>query len=158
VDRDCAFLTAGPVASLDDYLLFQREMTRTDCASWLWVHAEVMPGRAHHFLLELEIVVQARYRARGQNRTILSTQPSFNRIIPIDRKGVATTVSIRRTDTTYGLADYYGFKTGELVTDDQRNVSEQRIDGPDELNWPLTLGAVVCTEGGESLRKGNTQF
>ena len=69
-----------------------------------------------------------------------------------------TAVSIRRTDTTHGLADYYGFKTGELVTDDQRNVTALRIDGPDELNWPLTLGAVVCTEGGESLRKGNTKF
>jgi hypothetical protein len=27
-------------------------------------------------------------------------------------------------------------------------------DGADELNWLLTLGAVVRTEDGESLRKG----
>jgi hypothetical protein len=54
------------------------------------------------------------------------------------------------------MADYYGFKTGELVTDDERNVTVLRIDGPDELDWLLTLGAVVRTEDGESLHKGDT--
>jgi len=44
--QDCAFQTSGAVASLRDYLLFQREMTRADCASWLRVHAKVMPGCA----------------------------------------------------------------------------------------------------------------
>jgi hypothetical protein len=60
----------------------------------------------------------------------------------------------QREDTTQGLADYYGFKTGELVTDDQRNVTVMRIDGADELDWLLTLGAVVHTEDGATLRKG----
>jgi hypothetical protein len=57
----------------------------------------------------------------------------------------------------YGLPDYCGFKTGELITDDQRNVTALRIDGADELDWLLTLGAVVRTEDGESLRKGDTR-
>jgi hypothetical protein len=30
-----------------------------------------------------------------------------------------------------------------------------RIDGPDELDWLLTLGAVVRTEDGESLHRGD---
>jgi hypothetical protein len=55
------------------------------------------------------------------------------------------------------LPDYCGFKTGELITDDQRNVTALRIDGADELDWLLTLGAVVRTEDGESLRKGDTR-
>ncbi len=38
-----------------------------------------------------------------------------------------------RTDATYGLADYYGFKTGELVTDDQRNVT--RCASTVRMNW-----------------------
>jgi hypothetical protein len=63
----------------------------------------------------------------------------------------------QHTDTTYRLADYYGFKTGELVTDDKRNVTALRIDGADELDWLLTLGAVVRTEDGASLRKGGTR-
>jgi hypothetical protein len=61
------------------------------------------------------------------------------------------------TDMTHRLADFYGFKTGELSTDDQRNVTVMRIDGADELDWLLTLGAVVRTEDGESLRKGDAQ-
>jgi len=32
-----------------------------------------------------------------------------------------------------------------------------RIDGADELDWLLTLGAVVHTEDGESLHKGDLQ-
>ena len=63
----------------------------------------------------------------------------------------------QRTDMTYGLADYYGFKTGELVTDDAHSVKVMRIDGADELDWLLTLGAVVHTEDGESLHKGDLQ-
>jgi hypothetical protein len=65
-----------------------------------------------------------------------------------------TALTRQQLDTTYRLADYYGFKTGELVTDDARNVTVMRIDGEDELDWLLTLGAVVRTEEGESLRKG----
>jgi hypothetical protein len=61
----------------------------------------------------------------------------------------------RRADITYRLADFYGFKTGELVTKDQRSVTALRIDGADELDWLLTLGAVVHTGDGSSLRKGD---
>jgi hypothetical protein len=61
------------------------------------------------------------------------------------------------TDMTYPLADFYGFKTGELVTEDAHNVKVMRIDSDDELDWLLTLGAVVRTEDGESLRKGDQQ-
>jgi hypothetical protein len=60
-------------------------------------------------------------------------------------------------DMTYRLADFYGFKTGELVTEDAHNVKVMRIDGDEELDWLLTLGAVVHTEDGESLRKGEAQ-
>jgi hypothetical protein len=67
-----------------------------------------------------------------------------------------TAVTSQHTDTTHGLADYYGFKTGELVTDDKRNITALRVDSADELDWLLTLGAVVRTEDGESLRKGTT--
>ena len=67
-----------------------------------------------------------------------------------------TAVTSQQTDTTHGLADYYGFKTGELVTDDKRNITALRVDSADELDWLLTLGAVVRTEDGESLRKGTT--
>jgi hypothetical protein len=63
----------------------------------------------------------------------------------------------QQTDMTYPLADYYGFKAGELVTEDARSVKVMRIDGADELDWLLTLGAVVRTEDGESLRKGDLQ-
>jgi hypothetical protein len=59
------------------------------------------------------------------------------------------------TDATYRLADYYGFRTGELVTEDRRSVRALRIDGPEEFDWLLTLGAVVRTEGGQSVRKGS---
>ena len=61
----------------------------------------------------------------------------------------------QQTDLTHRLADFYGFKTGELSTDDRRNVTVMRIDGADELDWLLTLGAVVRTQDGESLRKGD---
>jgi hypothetical protein len=54
------------------------------------------------------------------------------------------------------LADYYGFKTGRLVTDDNRNLTALRIDGSDELDWLLTLGAVVRTEDGGYLHKGDS--
>jgi hypothetical protein len=68
-----------------------------------------------------------------------------------------TAATGQNTDTTHGLADYYGFKTGELVTDDRRKLTALRIDGPDELDWLLTLGAVVRTEDGKALRKGDVQ-
>jgi hypothetical protein len=69
----------------------------------------------------------------------------------------AESESGQRMDMTYGLADFYGFKTGELVTDDSHSVKVMRIDGADELDWLLTLGAVVRTEDGVSLRKGELQ-
>jgi len=40
-----------------------------------------------------------------------------------------------------------------LITDDHRNLTALRIDGPDDLDWLLTLGAVVHTEDGNYLRK-----
>jgi len=82
---------------------------------------------------------------------------AFNEVSRNGDSRYITAVSSQHTDTTYGLADYYGFKTGELATDDQRNVTVLRIDGPDELDWLLTLGAVVRTGDGESLRKGDSQ-
>jgi hypothetical protein len=51
------------------------------------------------------------------------------------------------------LADYYGLKTGRLITDDHRNLAALRIDGTDELDWLLTPRAVVRTEDNEYLRK-----
>jgi len=82
---------------------------------------------------------------------------AFNEVFRHGNSRYITAASSLHRDTTYGLADYYGFKTGELVTDDQRNVTALRIDGADELDWLLTLGAVVRTEDGESLRKGDTE-
>jgi len=83
---------------------------------------------------------------------------AFNEVSRDGQSRYITAVSNQRhTDATHGLADYYGFKTGELVTDDQRNVTALRIDGADELDWLLTLGAVVHTEDGESLRKGDAR-
>src|SRR6266481_6234501 len=43
-----------------------------------------------------------------------------------------TAVTSQHMDTTHGLADYYGFKTGELVTDDKRNITALRVDSADE--------------------------
>jgi hypothetical protein len=83
---------------------------------------------------------------------------AFNEVSRDGQSRYITAVSSQRhTDATHGLADYYGFKTGELITDNQRNVTALRIDGADELDWLLTLGAVVRTEDGESLRKGDTR-
>jgi len=82
---------------------------------------------------------------------------AFNEVSRDGDSRYITAVSNQHADTTYGLADYYGFKTGELVTDDQRSITALRIDGPDELDWLLTLGAVVRTEDGESLRKGDAE-
>ncbi len=81
---------------------------------------------------------------------------AFNEVSRHGDSRYITAATSQRTDPTYGLADYYGFKAGELVTDDERNVTVLRIDGPDELDWLLTLGAVVRTEDGESLHKGDT--
>jgi hypothetical protein len=74
-----------------------------------------------------------------------------------DSRYITAEAGQQRTDMTYRLADFYGFKTGELVTEDARSVTVLRIDGADELDWLLTLGAVVRTEDGVSLRKGETQ-
>jgi hypothetical protein len=55
---------------------------------------------------------------------------------------------------TYKLADFYGFKTGELSAGDRR-VTVMRIDGDEEFDWLLTLGAVVKLEDGDAVRKGS---
>jgi hypothetical protein len=55
---------------------------------------------------------------------------------------------------TCRLADFYGFKAGEVIIDDRRNVAALRIDSADELDGLLTLGSVVRVEEGKSLRKG----
>ncbi len=78
----------------------------------------------------------------------------FNEVSRDGESRYITAETVQQTDTTYRLADYYGFRTGELVTEDERSVKVLRIDGDEELDWLLTLGAVVRTEGGESLRKG----
>ena len=81
---------------------------------------------------------------------------AFNEISRHGDSRYITAIGSQHTDTTYGLADYYGFKTGKLVTDDHRKLTALRIDGQDELDWLLTLGAVVRTEDGETLRKGDS--
>jgi len=73
-----------------------------------------------------------------------------------DSRYITAISSAQHIDATRELADYYGFRMGEVVTDDQLHVTALRIDGAEELDWLLTLGAVVRTEDGESLRKGNT--
>ena len=78
---------------------------------------------------------------------------AFNEISRDGESRYLTAASGHQTDATYSLADYYGFKTGELATDGTRNITALRIDGPDELDWLLTLGAVVHTEDGRSLSK-----
>ena len=78
---------------------------------------------------------------------------AFNEISRDGDSRYLTAASGHQTDATYSLADYYGFKTGELATDGTRNITALRIDGPDELDWLLTLGAVVHTEDGRSLSK-----
>ncbi len=97
----------------------------------------------------------AQYKAQFSGADL--SRFAFNEVSRDGQSRYITAISGQRTDTTYGLADYYGFKTGELVTDDRRNVTAMRIDGADELDWLLTLGAVVRTEDGEFLRKGDTQ-
>jgi hypothetical protein len=96
----------------------------------------------------------AQYRAQFAGADL--SRFAFNEVSRDGQSRYITAVSSQQhQDTTRGLADYYGFKTGELVTDDQRNVTALRIDGADELDWLLTLGAVVRTEDGEMLRKGD---
>jgi len=97
----------------------------------------------------------AQYKAQFSGADL--SRFAFNEVSRDGQSRYITAASGQQTDATYRLADYYGFKTGELVTDDQRNVTALRIDGADELDWLLTLGAVVRTEDGESLRKGSTR-
>lgn len=80
---------------------------------------------------------------------------AFNEISRHGDSRYIIAVGSQQTDSTYSLADYYGFKTGKLVTDDHRDLTALRIDGEDELDWLLTLGAVVRTEDGETLSKHN---
>ena len=83
---------------------------------------------------------------------------AFNEISRHGDSRYITAIGSQQTDSTYGLADYYGFKTGRLVTEDHRNVTALRIDGEDELDWLLTLGAVVRTADGQYLRKGDSRY
>lgn len=80
---------------------------------------------------------------------------AFNEVSRNGESRYITAQASRSTDMTYRLADFYGFRTGELTTDDSHNVTVMRIDGAEELDWLLTLGAVVQTEDGDSLRKGH---
>ncbi len=96
----------------------------------------------------------AQYRAEFAGADL--SRFAFNEV---SRNGASRYITVeaeQRTDMTYRLADFYGFKTGELVTKDAHSVAVMRIDGEDELDWLLTLGAVVHTEDGESLRKGQS--
>ena len=81
---------------------------------------------------------------------------AFNEVSHRGETRYITAESGQNKDMTYRLADFYGFKTGEVVTPDARNVTVLRVDSADELDWLLTLGAVVHTEDGVSLRKGDT--
>jgi hypothetical protein len=45
---------------------------------------------------------------------------AFNEVSRHGNSRYITVAGSQHTDATYGLADYYGFKTGELVTDDKR--------------------------------------
>jgi hypothetical protein len=94
----------------------------------------------------------AQYKA--QFRGVDLSRFAFNEVSHRGQTRYITAESGHNTDMTYRLADFYGFKTGEVVTQDARNVTVLRIDSADELDWLLTLGAVVRTEDGESLRKG----
>lgn len=82
---------------------------------------------------------------------------AFNEVSHTGETRYITAEADQSMDMTYRLADYYGFKTGEFVTEDARSVKVMRIDNDDELDWLLTLGAVVRTEDGESLHKGELQ-
>ena len=53
---------------------------------------------------------------------------AFNEVFRRGNSRYIAAVSTQHTDTTYGLADYYGFRTGELATDDKRTVTALRID------------------------------
>ena len=97
----------------------------------------------------------AQYKAQFSGADL--SRFAFNEVSRVGQSRYITAASSQHMDTTHGLADYYGFKTGEQVTEDERNVTALRIDGADELDWLLTLGAVVRTEDGESLRKGDAQ-
>lgn len=98
------------------------------------------------------------YRDIGQYRAQFSgadlSRFAFNEVSRRGESRYITAATGQQMDATYPLADYYGFKTGELTTDGRRSVIALRIDGPDELDWLLTLGAVVRTEDGRSLSKG----
>jgi hypothetical protein len=97
----------------------------------------------------------AQYKARFSGADL--TRFAFNEVLRDGDSRYITAAAGKQKDMTQEVADFYGFKTGELSTDDQRNVTVLRIDGADELDWLLTLGAVVRTEDGESLRKGDVQ-
>jgi hypothetical protein len=96
----------------------------------------------------------AQYKARFSGGDL--SRFAFNEISRHGDSHYITAVGGQHTDSTYGLADYYGFKTGRLVTDDNRSLTALRIDGSDELDWLLTLGAVVRTKDGGYLHKGDS--
>jgi hypothetical protein len=93
----------------------------------------------------------AQYKARFSGADL--SRFAFNEISRDGNSRYITVLGSQQVDTTYGLADYYGFKTGKVITDEHRNLTALRIDCPDELDWLLTLGAVVRMEDGKYLRK-----
>jgi len=95
----------------------------------------------------------AQYKAQFSGADL--SRFAFNEVSHRGETRYITAESGQNTDMTYRLADFYGFKTGEVVTRDARNVTVLRVDNADELDWLLTLGAVVRSEDGVSLRKGD---
>lgn len=95
----------------------------------------------------------AEYKARFRGGDL--SRYSFKEISRDGQSRYITAATGRQTDSTFGLADYYGLKAGELSTDGSGKVIALRVDGPDELDWLLTLGAVVRTEDGQSLSKAS---
>ena len=98
----------------------------------------------------------ADYKARFRGGDL--SRFSFKEISRDGESRYITAATGQQTDSTYGLADYYGLKAGELATDGSRKIIALRVDGPDELDWLLTLGAVVCTEDGQSLSKATAGY
>jgi hypothetical protein len=67
----------------------------------------------------------AQYKAQFSGADL--SRFAFNEVFRRGNSRYIAAVSPQHTDTTYGLADYYGFRTGELATDDKRTVTALRI-------------------------------
>jgi hypothetical protein len=127
----------GSPYSVDSAPQMIYELGLQKMASELHVYDNIAQYKAHYAGVDLSRFAFNEVSHHGESRYIIAE-------------------SGQKMDMTYRLADFYGFKTGALVTDDARNVTALRIDGADELDWLLTLGAVVRTEDGASLHKGDT--